>query len=96
MTEQFSVHTTPHFEGLLKKLSKHHADMPELFAGAVAILRTDPFNRSRSRAIKKLRGVAEGEGQYRLQLGRRRFRYDIWGQEVELSYCGLRRENTYE
>ena len=36
-----------------------------------------------------------GEGQYRLRLGRFRFRYDIAGREVRLLYCGLRREDTY-
>jgi hypothetical protein len=44
---------------------------------------------------KKLQGVKAGEGQYRLRLQRWRFRYDVWGQEVELNYCGLRREDTY-
>src|SRR5438034_1358592 len=44
--------------------------------------------------IRKLEGVP-GEGQYRLSLGRWRFRYDISGQRVELYYCGLRREDTY-
>jgi hypothetical protein len=36
-----------------------------------------------------------GQGQYRLRLGRFRFRYDIAGHEVALLYCGLRREDTY-
>jgi len=46
-------------------------------------------------AIKKLEAVSLGEGQWRLSLGRFRFRYDIYGQEVVLQYCGLRREDTY-
>ncbi|PYV40050.1 MAG: hypothetical protein DMG06_21460 [Acidobacteria bacterium] len=58
-------------------------------------LQSDPYNRSRRHAIKKLEGVKPGEGQYRLRLGRWRFRYDIFGQEVVLHYCGLRREETY-
>jgi hypothetical protein len=33
--------------------------------------------------------------QYRLRLGRWRFRYDILGNEVVLHYAGLRREDTY-
>jgi mRNA-degrading endonuclease RelE of RelBE toxin-antitoxin system len=40
--------------------------------------------------------VARDEGgQYRLRLGRFRFRYDIEGRMVVLYYCGLRREDTY-
>jgi hypothetical protein len=50
-----------------------------------------PINRTRRYQIKKLEGVPAGEGQYRLSLGRWRFRYDI----AELHYCGLRREDTY-
>ena len=62
---------------------------------AVEILHNDPQNRTRSYPIKKLEGVGHGEGQYRLALGRFRFRYDIDGQDVVLQYCGLRREDTY-
>ena len=39
--------------------------------------------------------TGRGDGQYRLRLGRWRFRYDITGQEVVLHYCSLRREDTY-
>jgi len=95
MSAPFSVRTTPRFDRLLHKLSRHHPDLPERFAQALAILETDPYNRSRSHPIKKLQGAKPGEGQYRLRFGRWRFRYDIWGREVELNYCGLRREQTY-
>lgn len=95
MTPQFSVRTTAHFDRLLKKLCGRHPDLPEIFAAAVIILQADPLNRSRCHSIKKLQGVAPGEGQYRLRLGRWRFRYDIWDLQVHLSYCGLRREDTY-
>jgi hypothetical protein len=64
-------------------------------AGAVAILSADPYNRSRNHKIKKLEGVQRGDAQYRLALGRSRFRYDILDQVVLLGYCGLRRESTY-
>jgi hypothetical protein len=61
----------------------------------VAILARDPYGRQRQGIIRKLVGVAEGEGQYRLRLGRWRLRYDIEGREVVLHYVGLRREETY-
>lgn len=92
---RFSVRTTPHFERLLKSLVKRHTELTERFAQALAILAVDPYNTSRAHPIKKLQGLAPGQGQYRLRLGRWRFRYDIWGRDVELSYCGLRREDTY-
>lgn len=94
----FDVRTTPHFERLLKKLAKGHPqEAAAVFADAIAILTVDPYNRSRQYPIKKLEGVAHGDGQYRVKLGRWRFRYDIWPdrQEVIFAFCGLRREDTY-
>jgi hypothetical protein len=91
----FSVHPTPGYKRLSTKLLKGHRDFAAAEKSAVAILSTDPYNRSRSYNIKKLAGVPSGEGQYRLSLGRGRFRFDVLGQVVLLSYCGLRREDTY-
>ena len=95
MTPAFSIRTTPRFDRLLKRLNRQQPSLTARFEEALGILKTDPYNRSRQHPIKKLQGVQPGEGQYRLRLGRFRFRYDIWGQEVELSHCGLRREGTY-
>lgn len=94
MTPLFAVRTSPHFERLYKKLVKQHRGLPKLLGEAIEILETDPFNRSQRYVIKKLTGPQQG-GQYRLSLGRWRFRYDIVAQSVELKYCGLRREDTY-
>ncbi len=91
----FAVHPTSHYRRLSTKLQKGHRDFEAAERSAAAILSTDPYNRSRSHKIKKLEGVPPGEGQYRLSLGRWRFRYDIIGQVVVLGYCGLRREDTY-
>ena len=79
----------------MKKLSPKHPDLLERFEEAISILSADPYNKSGKYPIKKLRGVSAGEGQYRLRSGRFRFRYDIAGNEVEILYCGLRREDTY-
>ena len=96
MTPPFSVRTIPQFDRLLRRLSRRHRDLAERYTECLAILRADPYNRSRQRDILKLSGVApEDGGQYRLRLGRFRFRYDIERQEVILYYCGLRREDTY-
>ena len=91
----YSVLTTSHFDRLMKKLAPKHSELAERFEHAIAILSSDPYNKSSRHAIKKLVGVSAGEGQYRLRSGRFRFRYDIEGTEVVLKYCGLRREDTY-
>ena len=96
MNGSFDVRTIPRFDRLLKKLSSGHPqEASEIFAQALAILTVDPHNRTRRHPIKKLQDIPAGEGQYRLKLRRWRFRYDIAGQVVVLSYCGLRREDTY-
>ena len=95
MTSPYSVHTTPHFDRSLKKLSRHHPHLADRYAEAIDILRADPQNLIRAHNIRKLQGIQPGEGQYRLRLGRWRFRYDIFGREVWLFQCSLRREETY-
>jgi len=95
MTSPFSVHATPHYDRLARRLLRQHPEVDTFEDRAREILSTDPYNRTRRHAIKKLAGVPPGEGQWRLSLGRWRFRYDIVGQEVWLFYCGLRREDTY-
>lgn len=95
MTPPFIVRTTPHYERLSNKLLRGHPDFDAVEQRAKEIFESDPYNRARRHHIKKLEGVPPGEGQWRLTLGRWRFRYDISGQVVELHYCGLRREETY-
>lgn len=91
----FSVRVTPHGQRLAKTLNKQHPDFIAYYEKAVDLLSSDPYNRSGGHQIKKLRNVAPGQGAWRLRLGRWRFRYDIWEKTVELSYFGLRREETY-
>lgn len=91
----FAVQTVPSYERLSNKLHKAHREFDEIEKSAAAILGSDPYNRTRQYHIKKLEGVPAGEGQYRVALGRWRFRYDIVGRVVLLTYCGLRREDTY-
>ena len=91
----FTVRAQPNFERMAQSLRKHHRDFDVNFIRALEIVKADPHNVSRSHPIKKLTDVKLGDGQYRIRLGRWRFRYDIYGQEVVLTYCGLRREETY-
>ena len=95
MTPPFSVRSIPVFERLSRKLLKAHPELGALRERVGAILETDPYNQSRTHHIKKLEAVPPGDGQWRLSLGRFRFRYDIHGREVVLQFCGLRREDTY-
>lgn len=95
MTPSFSVRTTPRYQRLAHQLIRAHREFQALQHRAREILTADPYNRSRTHHIKKLEGVREGDGQWRLSLGRFRFRYDIYGREVIVQYCGLRREDTY-
>ena len=93
---EFSVSTTTRFDRLARSLDKRH---PRMFTAslkkAVGILRSDPYNLDRRFAIKKLVDVPAGHGQYRLRIGRFRFRYDVTDQIVFLVRCSLRREDSY-
>ena len=96
MTPLFSVRPSARFARLASRLTDQQSqEFPGRYAEALEILKADPTNRTGRYRIKKLKGVAAGEGQWRLALGRFRFRYDIAGTVVELVYCGLRREHTY-
>lgn len=95
MTLPFTVHTTPHFDRLLRRLGQRHRDLATLYQRTIEILAEDPQNRTGRYDIIKLKGIAQGQGQWRLALGRWRFRYDMFGQEVWLFRCSLRREDTY-
>jgi mRNA-degrading endonuclease RelE of RelBE toxin-antitoxin system len=96
VTRRFAVRTVPQFDRLLRRLSGRHPELAAIYARALDILERDPHNARQTHPIRKLEGVARDEGgQYRLRLGRFRFRYDIEGRMVVLYYCGLRREDTY-
>ena len=95
MADRFSVRTTPRFDRLAKALRKRSREYTTRYREAILILADDPYNRSHAHQIKKLVAVRPGEGQWRLRLGRWRFRYDIEGSEVVLHVCGLRDESTY-
>jgi mRNA-degrading endonuclease RelE of RelBE toxin-antitoxin system len=91
----FDVRATKHFERALKKLVRAHPQVGGEYGAVLPILSVDPYNRTRRHPIKKLEGVAAGEGQYRIRMRRFRFIYDIDGQTVFLKACALRREDTY-
>jgi mRNA-degrading endonuclease RelE of RelBE toxin-antitoxin system len=92
---EFTLIATKRFARDYKALLKGHADLPDHYAEALRALKQDPYNRTRRYPIKKLQGVAPGDGQYRFRSGRLRFRYDIEATTVFLKECSLRREDTY-
>ena len=58
----------------------------------VATLQDDPHNRTGQHQIKKLAGLAPGEGQWRIRWREYRLRYDIFDGEVVLHSFRHRRE----
>lgn len=76
MKSGFTVLVSPHFERLAKRLAKQQPEFPKQFQKAVAILKTDPYNQSRKHPILKFTGEQADHGQWRLRIGRLRFRYD--------------------
>lgn len=95
MTPAFTVIATTHFGREFRRLGSRHTELLDHYARVITILETDPYNRTRTYPIRKLENVPAGEAQYRIRLGRFRFRYDIEGQTVYLKRCSLRREDTY-
>ncbi len=91
----FRVRAVPRFRRFARSLTRKHPAFAEIYAEAVALLQADPYNRSRAHQVRKLSDVKPGDGQWRLRIGRWRFRYDIEDKDVLLYACGLRREDTY-
>ena len=92
MRPAFQVLTPPSFERDVRRLTRRSRELAVLLAGLIALLETDPYNRTRRHDITKLTGVGEGEGQWRLRVGDYRLRYDILGQDVVLYSFRHRRE----
>jgi len=90
MTPPFIAQTSPAFNRLLRKLATRHPDLIDRYAAVLTILERDPHNRTGKHNIKKLEA-----SRYRIRSGRWRFIYTISRREVVLTYCGLRREDTY-
>lgn len=95
MTPAYRVQTTPHFDRALRKLERRHPELLDYFRRALAILGSDPYNRTGTHPIRKLQGVSPNDPKYRLRLARFRFRYDIEGPIVYLKAVALRSEATY-
>ncbi len=92
MPPAYRVVSTSRFARDYKALVKRAPQAISYVEAMVQALREDPYNRSGRHKMKKLKGVQQGEGQWRIASGDYRIRYDIFGQEVVLYSCKLRRE----
>ena len=97
MPGPFRVSTTSHFDRLAKALRKRHRqEFVAALTRAVDILRADPHNTTGQYPLRKLVDAHPGQGQFRLRIGRFRFRYNVTGeQHIILVRCSLRRKDTY-
>jgi mRNA-degrading endonuclease RelE of RelBE toxin-antitoxin system len=75
----YEVQSTPSFERSAKRLTKQHVRIADTLDFVREVLQQDPFNLSRGHDIKKLNGVKEGQGQWRIRIGDYRLRYDRKG-----------------
>ncbi len=92
MAGAFRVISTPAFEREFRKASRGNAVLIDALDELIAILGGDPHNRSGQHQIKKLAGLQQGAGQWRIRWRDYRLRYDIQGSEVVLHSFRHRRE----
>lgn len=88
----FRVLTTPAFERDAKKVARRNPAVASSMGELIAVLESDPHNRTRQHLIKKLAGLKAGQGQWRIRVGNFRLRYDIFGHEVVLHSFRDRKE----
>lgn len=94
MTSPYSVHTTPHFDRSLKKLSRRHPHLADRYAEAIDILRADPQNLIRAHNIRKLEGPSQVRGSTGSGSGDGDSATTFLAVR-RLFQCNLRREETY-
>ena len=81
---RYTILSTAAFERAARKLIKKVPHIEESLQSALLILEADPFNLTKRHQIKKLHGVPESEGQWRLRIGVYRLRYDVEAKTVVL------------
>ena len=92
MPQRFQVQVTSRFRRDARRLLKQHPELGEVVEQLRDLLQIDPYNRAREQDIRKLVGVDQGEGQWRIRVGDYRLRYDIIGRNVLLYSFRHRRE----
>lgn len=98
MARDYSLIRTARFERHAKKLTRRHKDFLATTEMAYAMLLTDPRNETGKRypitKLANLTGTTNGE--WRLKLGKFRFRYDVIGDTVLLQTCFYRSSHDYK
>jgi len=94
MTAPICLLATPGYERDLRRNQKRNPTLTTIIKRLHVILLDDPTNRSRKYGIKKLKGIPEGKGQWRIRAGEYRLRYDIFGTDVVL-YSFRHRKEAY-
>jgi len=82
----------PSFEREFRKLSQRNVKLLNVLEELITILAGEPHGRSGLHPIKKLEGLKQGEGQWRIRWREYRLRYDIFGNEVVLHSFRHRKE----
>jgi hypothetical protein len=94
MADEYKVFTIPAFNRVARVFVTSYPDFARIYERALEILRRDALNREGDRDILKLEFIPIGDGQYRLRVGRYRFRYDVHGKIVILKWCGISRDEA--
>lgn len=90
----FNIKVTPAFQKNFNSITKRNKSLQEKFATPIGRLSLDPYNISGQYDIKKLTGIHEGDGQWRMRIGDYRIRYDVLDRDVVLHSITYRK-NTY-
>lgn len=94
MVGKFNIVYTPSFDRELKRIFKKDKKILSLLEKVVENLCNSPLTQGKASNIKKLVGVKQGEGQWRIRAGVYRFRFDIFGNTVVL-HCVRDRKDSY-
>ncbi len=92
MAPPFRIIVTAGLARSLRKLTRKHPEIVEVYQAALEALQADPTNLTRTHDIKKLTGVRAGDGQWRIRVRQYRLRYDINGVTVTLQSINDRKD----
>jgi len=94
MHAKFLVSVSSKFEREARKIKRPSPRVDQNVEDLIDILEQDPYNSTHRHHIKKLLGVAQGKGQWRIRSGNYRLRYDIFDKTVVL-YSIRDRKDAY-
>ncbi|MBI2484103.1 type II toxin-antitoxin system RelE/ParE family toxin [Candidatus Uhrbacteria bacterium] len=92
MGRRYRILTTSLYARDIKQCLKNDPQLINIINNAQEILAQDPYNTTRRYNIKKLGGLRQGEGVFRLRIRDYRMRYDINKSDVILYTCRNRKD----